>query len=50
MNGNVWMRARTNMAHATQLCQTMRFSCDVPMRLAMGFALVAKMLILLALN
>ena len=32
------------MAHAIQLCQTMRFSCDVPIKLAMGLALVPRIL------
>ena len=44
MNGNVWISASTNMAHAIQLCQTTRFSWDVPIKLATGFALVPRIL------
>lgn len=38
------MRASTNIAHAIQLCHTMRFSCEVPTKLAMGLALVPRIL------
>lgn len=44
IKGNVWIRARTSMAQAIQMCHRISFSCDVPIRLAMGFALVARTL------
>lgn len=44
INGKVWIRASTNMAQAAQLCQTTRFSCEVPSKVAIGFALVPRIL------
>lgn len=44
MNGNVWTRARTNMAHATQLCQMLSFSWEIPVRAETGFALAPRTL------
>jgi hypothetical protein len=44
MKGNVCTRAKTNIAHATQLCQLISFSCEIPISKPIGFALVANIL------
>lgn len=42
MNGNVWIRASTNMAQLTQLCQTLSFSCGTPVSAVTMLALAAS--------
>lgn len=44
MKGKVWIKAKTNIAHATQLCQTFNFSWEMPVSAVIGFALAPKTL------